>query len=344
MKSLKRHLKSIAIVLAIILVALLPMLFNTTYNLGLLILIMLNAILAMAFIMTLRTGLINMGLTAFWGLGAYVSVILVMKLHLSFWLSLPATTLISAGFAWGLGYFLIGIGSGGLSFVVLTSVIGMLFTVLIGNISYLGGFTGISNIPAPDPIRIPFLPPIEFVSNVQFFYLALVLLLVVILIFKALYNSWVGRAWIATGLSARLAESIGVDISKYKLLSFVLSSAAAGLVGCFFAHYQSFIMPDTFTMWRNIYIQIYAILGGIGFAILGPLVGSTVMTIFPEFMRSSMLLAQIFIGIILILLIIFFPEGILGLLEWRTSGVEKIKQYLKTIGTFLSPKRKAGKL
>ena len=267
--NIKSHLKLIVIVLAVIFAALIPTVINSTFNLGLLIIIMLNAILAMTFIMTLKTGLINMGVAAFWGVGAYVSVILVMKLHLSVWLSLPASAVITGILALVIGYVLIGIGKGGLSFVVLTSVIGMLFTVVMGNIGSLGGFSGISNIPVPDLIRIPFLPPIEFTSNIQFYYLALVILLVVILIFKALYNSWVGRAWTAIGLSPRLAESIGINIFRYKLLSFVIASAIAGLAGSFFAHYQTFIMPDTFSMWRNIYVQLYAILGGIGFATMG---------------------------------------------------------------------------
>jgi branched-chain amino acid transport system permease protein len=321
---LKKHNKSLIILGVIVLAALLPIFINSTFNLGLLINIIVNAVLAMTFILTLRTGLINMGVAAFWGVGAYVSVFFTMKLHTSVWLSLPASALVTALLAAVIGWVLIGMGKGGLSFVVITSVIGMLFTVVIGSVKSLGGYSGMSYIPVPDPIKLPFLPPIEFTSNVQFYYLALVILLVVILILKALYSSWIGRAWTAIGLTPRLAESIGVNVFRYKLLSFVIASAIAGLIGSYFAHYQTFIMPATFSMWRNIYIQLYAILGGIGYAVTGPLLGSVVMTIFPEFMRGAVLLSQIIIGVILILLILFLPEGLLGLKNW--GNFTRLKQ------------------
>ena len=68
----------------------------------------------------------------------------------------------------------------------------MLFTVAVGNIEYLGGYSGISNIPVPNPIRIPLLPVITFDSKVQYYYLVLILLVVIILVCKALYKAWIG--------------------------------------------------------------------------------------------------------------------------------------------------------
>jgi branched-chain amino acid transport system permease protein len=338
-----RHIKLIGSIVVVILFALIPLFIHSPYYLDLPITVIVNAILAMTFIMMLRTGLISLGIVAFWGVGAYASAILVMKLGLSFWLSLPASALITGVIALGIGALLIGSGSGGLAFVMLSSVIGMLFTVVIGNIAYLGGYSGIPNIPPPNPIRIPFLPPIEFVSKVQYFYLALVLLVVVILISKAFYWAWTGRAWTAVGLSPRLAESIGINVFRYKLLAFVVASSIAGLMGSFYAHYQGFILPDSFGMWQNIYVQLYAILGGMGYAILGPLLGSAVMTFLPEFMRIANVIAPIITGAILILLILFLPQGLLGLLEWRTVAVERAVKIGKTIESLLPTGRGGGK-
>jgi branched-chain amino acid transport system permease protein len=199
----------------------------------------------------------------------------------------------------------------------------MLFNVVVGNTSYLGGHNGIPQIPPPNPIRIPFLPAIEFVSKVPLFYLALFLFVVIVLICTAFYSAWTGRAWTAIGLTPRLAESIGIDIFRYRLLSFVLASSIAGFIGSFYAHYQGFIIPSTFDMWVNIYIQIYAILGGLGYAIWGPLIGSAVMTFFPELIRGARELAPVFTGVLLILFVLFFPGGFLSLLEWRKAVVKK---------------------
>jgi len=118
-------------------------------------------------------------------------------------------------------------------------------------------------------------------------------------------------------MNLRLAESTGMNIFQYKLLSFVLSAVILGLIGSFYAHYETYIVGDTFGMWVNIYAQVYAILGGVGFAVLGPIVGSALMTIVPEALRLSNLLAYVFNGVILILLILFLPEGVLSLSKIR---------------------------
>lgn len=337
-----RHKRLFSLIVAVIIFALIPLFVHSPYYLHLIIMMVVNAILAMAFIMMLRTGLINMGLVAFWGVGAYASTMLVMKLHLSFWLSLPASALITGLIALGIGYLLIGSGAGGFAFVMLSSVIGMLFTVAIGNISFLGGYNGIANIPPPDPIRIPFLPPIEFVSKAPYFYLALFLLVVVILLSNAFYSAWTGRAWTAIGLNPRLAESIGVNIFRYKLLSFVVASSILGLIGSFWAHYGGFVIPTTFSMWGNIYVQIYAILGGIGYATLGPLAGSAVMTFLPEMIRMTQEVAPVFTGAILVLLILFLPKGLLSLVDQQGVIGKNVIKLGKAIGFSLSNRRKAG--
>lgn len=320
---IKRHVKLIASIIAIVLAAFIPVLVHSPYYLGLLITMIVDAILAMTFVMMLRTGLINMAVVAFFGLGAYGSAALVMKLHLSFWLSLPACVIITGVVALGLSFILM--RSGGFAFVIFSAVIGMLFSVTVGHIKAVGGYSGLPNIPPPNPINVPFFPTIVFDSKVQFFYLALTLLVVVILILKAFYSSSIGRAWTATGLNSRLAESLGVNVFRYKMLSFVLASAICGLAGSFYAHYIGFLTPSNFTIWQSIYVQIYAILGGIGYSILGPLLGSVVMIYIPEAMRISSLMSPIYIGVILILLILFLPSGLLGLLKWRTQIIEKIK-------------------
>jgi branched-chain amino acid transport system permease protein len=320
-----RNKKLIAIILAIIVFALVPLYVTSPYHLDLLIAVIVHAVLAITFIMCLRTGMINMGISAFWGIGAYASALLVMKLNMSFWLSLPLTILITGIIAVIFGYILIGSGSTGFAFVILSSVIGMLFSTAVGSIDYVGGYAGIRNIPAPNPISLPFLPPIEFsvVDKIPFYYLALSLFIIIVLVIKALFASRVGRAWKAIGLNAQLGGSIGINIFGYKMAVFVVSSAIAGLIGAFFAHYMGFVTPDAYGMWVNIYVQVYAILGGIGYIILGPIIGSTLMTILPESLRQIQDFAPIVLGTLLILLILFLPNGLMGVVDSLRGFINK---------------------
>lgn len=330
---IKQNPRLAALIIAIAIFALIPLFVRSPYYLDLLIVMLVNSVLAMTFIMMLRTGLINLGIAAFWGIGAYTSTMLVMKLNLSFWLSLPASALITAVIALCLGYALV--KNAGFSFVILTALLGMLFVVAVGNISFMGGYSGIANIPPPNPIRIPFLPPLEFTSKIPYFYLVLFLCVIVILIISAFYASWTGRAWTAIGLKPQLAETLGINVFRYRLLVFIVASAIAGLMGSFTAHYQRFVIPDTYGLFSTIYIHIYAILGGVGFAISGPVVGSAVMTFFPEMFRMTREFSTIFTGVLLVLLIMFLPQGLLSLVAPRGMVVEKVTNIGKAIKSSL---------
>ncbi len=319
-----RHKMVLIIVIVAALVCVgIPRLFPSPYYLDLFVVLLVNAVLAMAFVLMLRAGLINLGLAAFWGFGGYVSALLVMRVGLSFWASLPLAAVITAALAFVCGYILVGSGSSGFTFVILTSVIGMLFTVVVGNIRSIGGYGGLSKIPRPDAIDLPGLPALTFTSKSHLFYLAVFLFVIVVFVLRAFYSAWTGRAWTAIALNPRLAESVGVNVFRFRLLSFVTGSALVGLIGSFYAHYTGFLSPNTFGIWENINLQIFAILGGLGYPIAGPLLGSAVMTLLTESMRSVKTIAPAAQGAILVLLILFLPTGLLGLLQMRNSARER---------------------
>jgi len=306
-----QHYRLILAVLFLVVAALIPLMTQSPYYLDVCIRIIVNALLAMCFVMVLRTGLVNLSMAAFWGLGAYVSALLVMKLGVSFWLALPATTVVTGIVALVIGAVII--SSGWLGFIVLTAVLGMLFSVIVGSIDYAGAYSGLNNIPPPDPIKLGSLPELVFNAKTPYFYLILVIAIVVILVCLAFYSSSVGRAWRAIRLNARLSRALGVDVFKYRLLAFVVSCMLLGLIGSFYAHYTRYISPATFPIMVSVKIQMYAVLGGFGFAILGPLVGSFFMTLLPEVMQSMKEYANLFIGGIVILLMLFLPGGLLSL-------------------------------
>ncbi|NLO27399.1 MAG: branched-chain amino acid ABC transporter permease [Actinobacteria bacterium] len=311
---LSKHRRPSGFLVLLVAFALVPLWVKSPYYIDLLVMTMVNAGLAMTFVMLLRTGLISLCVAAFWGIGAYASAVLSVNAGLSFWICLPLSTLITAAFALVIGYVII--RNAGFTFIIMTTVLALLFVTVVGNIKALGGYNGISNIPAPDSIG-----SIVFDTKVDFFYLGLVILVVVVLIISAFYSSWAGRAWKAIGFNPRLAQSIGVNVFRYRLLSFVVGCAIAGLLGSFYAHYQTYINPNVFNLFpKTIFIQVYAVLGGAGFAILGPLVGAGLLTFLTEtvtvVVQDKAEYTFMVVGALVILVVVFLPRGVLSLGEY----------------------------
>ena len=301
-------------VLLAVFLALVPVWVHSPYYIDLMIVMMINAVLAMTFVMLLRTGLISLAVAAFWGIGAYASAMLSLHAHLSFWACLPLATLITAVCALLVGYVII--RNAGFTFIIMTTVIAMLFVVAVGNIHWLGGYNGISNIPAPDSIHFGSLGSIVFDSKVDFFYLGLILFIIVMLVINAFYASSTGRAWNAIGLNPRHAQSMGINVFRYRLVSFVLGCAIAGLMGSFYAHYQTFIIPTAFNLFpKTIYIQVFAVLGGVGFATLGPIIGAGLLSLFNEVFSRFADKSIIIVGGLVLVVVVFLPRGLLSLGE-----------------------------
>lgn len=326
------NLKGILILFIIAL--LIPLVVKSPYYLTLLITAGTGAILAMTFILLLRTGLVSMAIAAFWGTGAYFSTMMSMKLSMSFWLCLPLSAISTGIIALILGLILI--RNPGFSFVIMTMVIAMVFVVAVGSTEELGGYSGILRIPRPDPIHIPFLFSLKFKSNMASYYLMVFLSLLMVIILSALYASSIGRAWTMIGLNSQLAESLGIDVFRYRMAAFFLSGFISGLMGSFYAHYLGSVNPETFNLFKTVHIFIYAILGGIQFPFLGPIIGSLVMVFLPEFMRVTQELESIITGGFLLILIIFLPTGILSLPGLRTLAANPTKLFVKFSSFFQS--------
>ena len=300
--------------------ATIPTWVHSPYYIDLFIAVLINGALGMTFVMMLRTGLISLCIAAFWGIGAYASVLLVTKGGLSFWAAMPLSVLITAAAALIVG--LVIIRHAGFTFIIMTTVIGMLFVTVVGNIKWMGGYQGISTVPPPNPIG-----SIVFDSKVDFFYLGLILFVIIVLVVNAFYASWAGRAWNAIGLNPRLAQSMGINVFRYRIFSFVVACAIGGLVGSFYAHYQAYINPSAFNLFpKTIYVQAFAVLGGVGFATLGPLVGAALLTFFTELVSAYDVWSIIMVGAMVLLVVIFLPRGILSLFEYPAKVLARLRE------------------
>ena len=324
--------KLIGLVVLAVILLLVPVVVESPYYIHILIMVGINAALAMTFILLLRTGLITLAIAAFWGIGAYSSTLLAIRLDLPFWLTLPASTIITGIIGLCIGYVVV--RNSGFAFIIMSLVLGFVTYLIFGTFEVFGGYVGIVNIPKPEPIPLPFLDPIEFTSKIPYYYLMLFLVLIAVLALYAFYSAWTGRAWRAIGLSPRLAESLGVNLFKYRLLAFVLAAAIPGLMGSFYAHYYTALVPGTFDPFKTIYCHVYAILGGIGHPIAGPALGALIMTIVPEILRVAKDVEPLITGGLVILLVLFLPNGLLGLLSsWRS--MERPSESIARVGRWI---------
>lgn len=307
--------KTLAIVaVGVILFAVIPATFSgQPYFFHILIVTMFNIILALALNLIMRTGQVPLCMAAFMGIGAYTSTLLVMRVHLPFWLSLP-----TAGVIGGLSGVLIGwptLRIKGIHFAMATFAFGEIIRLIfIGWVSLFGGANGISGIPAPEPIQIPYLFMMEFESKISYYYLVLIFLLLSVVIFYRLTYSRIGRACKAIEESELLSECMGINSMHFKIFAFTLASAVAGMVGALYAHYIHFIGPQQFGFWNSVEYIIFVIIGGVG-TFAGPIIGATFLTFLPEFLRIAELWEVVIYGLALVLTILFMPQGIKGFVD-----------------------------
>lgn len=291
----------------------LPLMVENPYYLHSLITVYINAILGLGFALIYSIGLVTLGASAFWGIGAYASALLVMKGGLSFWLALPVSGAIAATVAFCFG--LIAIRYAGVGFIVLTLLFCFIVERMFGYIPIFGGWGGIIGVPPPNSVSIPFYGVVEFSGKTLYYYLSLALLLLTMGVYSSLYSSRIGRSWRAIRLDSHLAEAVGVYVFGYRLAAFVIASGWAGLAGSFYAHYSMAVSPEAFGLLKSVHIQIYAILGGLDHYILGSLTGSFIFTLLPELLQISPSIEPYITGTVLILIVIFLPSGLTGLIQ-----------------------------
>ena len=263
----------------------------------------------------MSTGQLTLGHAAYMAVGAYASTLLTMKAGLSFWLAFPLAGMISSLIALLIGYPILRIK--GVYFSIITFAFAEIIRLIIVHWpDVLGGYGGIPNIPPPQPIF-----SIRFTSRVPFYYLILAISLSTYLFMVRIEKSRLGRIFSSIHESDTLAESIGINVMKYKMIAFCLGCFFAGLSGSFYAHYFNFTSPEFFTIWQSIYCLIFVIVGG-GGSVFGPFLGSLFMTLVPEFLRVAKEYEPVVYAIILILIMFLLPGGLVTL-PGRLRGKEK---------------------
>lgn len=312
---------TVAVVLVFL--AIFPLIVESGYYMQIAILILVNATLAIAIFPLLRMGLLFVAQSAFRAVGAYTATLLVMRADMNSW-----AAMVIAGLAAGFAAFILSFPTlrvKGLYFLLVTFGLNQVVQVGLNNWQFVGASQGIINIPTPDPIPIPGGSSIDFTSMANYYYLALILTLIFIFIFYTLWTSHLGRLVRAINSSEDLAQGVGVNLFRYRMLIFVLSCAAAGIIGSFQAQYYRIVVPPQFDIWTSFNPMIYAIVGGIGSPI-GTMLGPLFLISLTESFRFLVEYKPLVYAGTLIVVMLFFPGGLIGIFQKLNVLLKKARR------------------
>lgn len=280
-----------------------PLVVSNGYIVHLAIMIGIYSILTLSInVVTGYTGQLSLGHAAFYGIGAYTSALLALRLSWPFLLTFPA-----AGVVAGVSGLIVGMPSlkaSGFYLGMITLGFGEIARLVMLNWqSVTRGAMGLVGIPAPSFFGY------EFSSLAPQFYLVTAMVAVTAWAVKALFASRHGQAMIAIREDEVAARAMGIDTGRYKLAAFGISAFFAGLAGALFAHYISFIGASNFTSSESFLMLSMAILGGC--SIPGSLLGAGVFVLLPEMLRSLADYRLFINGLLLVLFMIFRPGGLI---------------------------------
>lgn len=286
--------------------AIIPLINRNTYHLDLLTTVGIYALLAMGLNVSVgMTGLLNLGYAAFFAIGAYAYALLNIHWHWPFWAGLPAAGIFSMAFG-----FLIGMPSirvRGDYLAITTLGFGEIVRITFNNLdSWTGGPNGLLGISRPNFFGYAF-----SVNPTPYYYLVLALLALTAFFLFRMTSSKIGRALVAIREDELAASCMGVPVLHVKLLAFGVSSFIAGIAGAVFASKQTIVTPDSFDFVLSVLLLAMVVLGGMG-SLWGAILGAVTLGLLPELLRSFAAYRMLLFGLLMILMMVFRPQGILG--------------------------------
>jgi ABC-type branched-subunit amino acid transport system permease subunit len=253
-----------------------------------------------------HVGSLSLAHPAFFGIGAYTVALLSTRLGLP-----AAVALIASAALPGLTALAVGIPSFRLS----------QYSFAIGTL----GFATVAQLLALNwidltegPMCVTRVPKaslgIAFNTLTTFYFLMLASVIGVLLFVRQLVRSRIGRGFVAIRENELLADSVGISPLKYKLIAFSLSGALAGIMGGLYAYYINVVCPSEISLFQTLTLLLILFIGGSG-SLRGVVLGAIVVIVVPELLRVALAWRLVLFGVVLLLIINFFPDGIEGLLR-----------------------------
>ncbi|PIC64091.1 branched-chain amino acid ABC transporter permease [Sporosarcina sp. P13] len=266
------------------------------------------------------TGQVSIGHGAFFGIGAYIAAIFSTKLGLSFWLTLPIAILATAIIGFIIGF--IGLKLIEEYLVMATLAFGtIIWLVFLNWTDVTGGPMGIALIPPPPEMNFG-LFTLSFTQYADYYPLLLFFVIVAIIITKLLINSGFGRSCTAIRDDELAAQSMGIPVFRTKVIMFTISASYCGAAGTLYAHFIHVVSPETFNFTMSVTILTMVMIGGQG-SIIGAVLGASLLTIFSEALRAAPELRMLIYGLLIVIMMMFFPRGIMGIISFYRKLIEK---------------------
>ncbi len=257
------------------------------------------------------TGLLSVAHAAFYGIGAYATALLLTQSGVGFFMSVILGIIITAAISFLIGIILskfkddyYALASFGFNIII--------FSTFLNWQSLTRGPLGIPGISRPELFGI------NFSSNLNFLILASLFLIIVYFISRFIVNSSFGRVLKAIREDEKALQIFGYNTSYFKLAIFVISAGMASVAGSLFASYITFVDPSSFTLMESIFILAIIILGGLA-NLRGSILGALFLILIPEILRFvgfptdiAAQMRQVVYGIILILFMLYRPQGLVG--------------------------------
>jgi branched-chain amino acid transport system permease protein len=315
-----RH-RGIWFLAALAAIAALPALFPDSYWRTNLIVCALNVMLAIGLDFILGyAGQLNLGHSAFYGIGAYASTLLIIELGVPFWVAFAIAMLLAGLAGAALSIFAVRLRGHYLAIASLGFAV-IVHQVLLNWIGLTQGPLGIYGIKPPPDIYLPGIVVISFADTANMFYLVAGFALLFYVLLDRLVRSPVGDTLAAIREDEVSAASLGINCTAWKVFAFGIGSAIAGAAGAFYASFVGTLVPDAFNITESFTMLAMVIVGGMG-TLIGPVGGAILLTVLPELLRGVGDLRLVLYGGALTLVVLFVPGGL-------AQGIDLLRRRLQ---------------
>jgi branched-chain amino acid transport system permease protein len=313
-----------------------PIVSRDPYHLDVATTILMNLVLTLGLRFQMSTGQLNMAHVSFMGVGAYASALLVTRAGWSFWAALGVAPLLAALIALPVGRIALRVS--GPYYFLITFAFLEVARLFFNNffVDYLGGASGLVEIPAPGPL--PFTAgALTFTGKLSQYWLMYALFVLTAAVLIRLEYSRVGLVASAIRQGELLAETLGVNVLRYQLGAFVVGSFFAGLAGVFFSHSHHVLHSSDFGLEPMVLLVVFVVIGGAQ-TVWGPVIGTVTLSVVSEFLRELHHYEVLVYGLVLIVVMLVLPEGLVSLPRRLADAVARRRRATAApMGAHLAP-------
>ena len=297
----------------VVIIAILPLLFSSAYILHIFILTFIYTVAAVSLRTILTSGQFPLAHGAFMGVGAYSAAMMAKWLGWSPWLTILLGALVATGIGMIIGYPFARLGALYYAMGSLFFGIGVVYIIYAGG-QWTGGYAGLINVGS-----------MFGTSKISYYYFFLGLAVVSLLALYRFEFSRIGINLKAIAQSYPVAASVGINEAWYRVLAVGVGCFFAGLAGAGYAHYNTVLSPASFTFMATLWLVMYVLIGGID-SFAGPIIGTAILVLIPEFARDLKIYTPFISAAILLIVVFLMPQGLVSLPQIIRSAFTERKK------------------